>query len=159
MRSLEDDFRNAVREKLQPLRVPLIAVLKKLIEFSYVDEVVSIQFEVFSDSFTCRFPVRAFFMDADNCEYFVYEGSEAKYPCDVDPKLLNIPCVYDRDFERSFTSKNEDLDSWGLATVALIEFFADCWSVAGGERFTRDACIASHDGGRVFDLVRQKWLN
>jgi hypothetical protein len=71
----------------------LVAVLRQLVEHEYPKEVVSIDFEVFTYGFTEGFPVRAFFMDSTNSEYFVAIDGSYRYPSPVDPDLLHIKRV------------------------------------------------------------------
>ena len=49
-------FETAVASKLQPITPALVAALHRLVQYEYPDEVVSVDFEVFADSFTSSFP-------------------------------------------------------------------------------------------------------
>lgn len=69
---IEQEFREGVKGCLVQLTDKVIPLLQKLIRHDYPDEVVSLDFEVFTDGFTQEFPVRAFFMDSDNTEFFLY---------------------------------------------------------------------------------------
>ena len=71
MSSIKEQFQEEVRKYLDRLTDQLTSVLKQLVEYSYVPEVKSLDFEVFCDGFTQEFPVRAFFMDEDNGEHFI----------------------------------------------------------------------------------------
>jgi hypothetical protein len=53
----EMSFREEVRSSLSRLDGSLIPVLEALIHHQYPPQVVALQFEVFSDGFTCKFPV------------------------------------------------------------------------------------------------------
>ncbi len=153
-----DRFRAGVVEHLKPLTAELVPVLRRLIEYPYPPEVANLDFEVFCDGFTDGFPVRVFFMDAHNGELFVYRGSQAEYPCDVNPELLKVEHVYPREFAAAFKEEDDTLDTFTLAGDALIPWFAECWEAAGGRRFNRGAQIGLHDEFRRFDLVRMKWV-
>lgn len=149
-------FQAAVQAHLERLTEQLVPVLRRLIEFPYPAEVECLDFEVFCDGFTDGFPVRAFFMDAANCEFFVYRTGDAEYPCDVDPGLLQLERVYPAQFLEPF--RVPGLDCFTLAGEALIPWFARCWVAAGGKQFSRNARIGLHDRVRRFDLVQQSWL-
>lgn len=125
--NIEDTYRKGVKEHLVKLTDNLTPVLKKLIEYDFPKEVVSLDFEVFCDGFTQYFPVRAFFIDSDNSEFFLFENDNAIYPSPVDPELLNIKHVFSKEFEEKFTEKDEDLDVYTLAGYELIEWFSSCW--------------------------------
>jgi hypothetical protein len=155
--TLAERFRSGVVSHLEPLTDQLIPVLRRLVEYPYPPEVAYLDFEVFCDGFTQEFPVRAFFMDATACEFFVYSGSQAEYPCDVDPQILQLDRVYPLEFEEPFLAADDELDVFTLAGEALIPWFVRCWAAAGGTRFGRGAQIGLHDSFRRFDLVRQVW--
>ena len=157
MNSLKEQFQKEVRIHLDRLTDQLTPVLKQLIEYSYVPEVKSLDFEVFCDGFTYGFPVRVFFMDEDNCEHFIYVDGQAQYPCPIDPGLLEIERVYSPELEEMYFQQDEDLDTFMAAGETLVTWFADCWEKAGGLSFSLQAHIALHDDIRAFDLVNQKW--
>ncbi len=150
-------FHAAVTERLGFLGSSLVPVLQQLVEHHYPDEVVSLDFEVFTDGFTQGFPVRAFFIDSENSEHFVFVDGRPEYPSPVNPQLLTIECVYGDDLEARFLEEDGDLDTFTLAGEALIPWFAECWRRAGGLEFHRAATIRLHDDPRVFDLVRGAW--
>ncbi len=150
-------FQAAVTERLQFLRSSLVPVLRQLVEHQYPDEVVSLDFEVFTDGFTQGFPVRAFFIDSENNEYFLSFDGSPEYPSPVDPQLLHIDRVYGDDLEPRFLEEDEDLDTFTLAGEALVPWFAECWRHAGGRAFGRAATVRLHDDPRVFDLARGAW--
>ncbi|MEZ7500849.1 hypothetical protein QO189_00015 [Psychrobacter sp. Arc29] len=58
---IEQEFSAKVQEHLHGLTSSIEPVLKELIEYNYLKEVVSLEFEIFADGFTQGFPVRAFF--------------------------------------------------------------------------------------------------
>ena len=151
------EFQRRVVEALEPHSTALVGVLKQLVAHDYPADVVSLDFEVFPESFTSGFPVRAFFMDEDNSEFFVYEGGEAQYPSPVDPDLLDLPCVYGDDAAEELLAVDPDADDLTLAGEALVPWFNRCWLDAGGAVFTRSATISLHDDPRFFDLVEQGW--
>jgi hypothetical protein len=157
MSSIKEQFQEEVREYLDRLTDRIVPVLKQLVEYSYVPAVKSLDFEVFCDSFAYAFPVRAFFMDEDNSEYFIYVDGKAQYPCPVDPGLLEIEGVYPAELEEMYFQQDEDLDIFTIAGETLIDWFAECWKEAGGLSFPLQAHIALHDDVRAFDLVNQKW--
>jgi hypothetical protein len=155
--SIEQEFKEQVIEHLEKLSDHLKPVLKELIEYDYPDEVDTLAFEIFVDGFSSEFPVRAFFMDKDNSEHFIYIDGKAEYPSPVDPDLLKIDQVYPYELEEEYTNKDESLDPWQIATNELIEWFSKCWQAAGGKTFKLKANIAPHDSNHAFDLVEGKW--
>lgn len=158
--NLEVEFKKSVRTYLEPLGVLLLPVLQKLIQHKYPSEVKCLYFEIFADSFTTGFPVRAFFMDSDNCEFFV-KDSEGKphYPSPVDPDLLEIEQVFSENYEEYFEDKDEDLDTYTLASEELVSWFSECWNKAMVEGFHLNAIISMHDSNNEFDLIKQKWCD
>jgi hypothetical protein len=155
----EDLFQQRVVEALAPHASGLVGVLRQLVEHSYPGEVRALEFEVFTDGFTDGFPVRAFFMDADNTEFFVYEDGKAQYPSPVDPELLHIERVFDLDLEHELEAVAPDADTYTLAGEALVPWFAKCWAQAGGLGFSRAATIQLHDDTRSYDLKLQRWCS
>jgi len=142
---------------LEPHSAALVAILRKLVAHDYPPEVASIDFEVFPDGFTSGFPVRAFFVDAENSEVFLYESGQAQYPCPVDPGLLEMDHVYEAALEQALAACSPDSDYFTLAGMALIPWFIRCWAEAGGPHFARRATIGLHDDPRSYDLVEQSW--
>ncbi|MGL5471840.1 MAG: hypothetical protein ACRDCT_27315 [Shewanella sp.] len=155
--SFEQEFTEKVGGYLDKLTDELQPILKQLIEYDYPQEVATLAFEVFVDRFSSQFPVRVFFMDKDNTEYFVELDGKAAYPSPVNPNLLDIDHVYPDEFEEEYIDKDEDLDSWQIATNALIEWFSKCWIAAGGQSFKLKAHIAPHDSHYEFNLVESQW--
>lgn len=155
--SFEQEFTEKVGGYLAKLTDELQPILKQLIEHDYPQEVVTLAFEVFVDRFSSQFPVRVFFMDKDNTEYFVELDGKATYPSPVNPSLLDIDHVYPDEFEEEYIDKDEDLDPWQIATNALIEWFSTCWIAAGGQSFKLNANIAPHDSHYEFNLVESQW--
>lgn len=154
--SEENEFRENVRKYLAELSSSLEEVIQKLVTHNYPEEVKRLDFEVLTSEFTEMFPVRAFFMDEDNNEYFVYIEGKAEYPSPVDPCLLDIRYVYPEEFEDQYLD-NDDIDAWALATEELIEWFSAIWISCGGNKFPREATIAAHDSYFKFNLVASKW--
>ncbi|WP_444905955.1 hypothetical protein [Microbulbifer sp. SSSA008] len=157
--NIEQEFKGKVAEHLENLSEDLRPILKKLIEFDYPKEVDTLAFEIFVDGFSSGFPVRAFFMDKDNSEHFIYVDGKAEYPSPVDPGLLKIEHVYPYELEEEYTSKDESLDPWDIATNELIEWFSKCWQAVGGQGFNLKANITPHDSNHEFNLVESKWQN
>lgn len=155
--SIEQEFREKVQEHLDKLILDIKPVLKELIEYNYPKEVVSLEFEIFSDGFTQRFPVRAFFMDSNDSEHFVYVNGEAQYPSPVDPELLDIEYVYPYELEEKYINQDEDFDPWSIAIDELIQWFSECWKEMGGESFKLKANIAPHDNDQAYNLIESKW--
>ena len=153
MSSADKKFRDRVRERLEALGPSLESVLEKLITYEYLPEVFAIDFEVFSDGFTQQFPVRCFFLDRDNCEFFVYEGGKATYPSLVDPGLLSISEVYPSEWEEELEEASSDSDPWRIATKELFTWFLARWRAAGGSTFGLAASIAHHDSNEEINLV------
>ena len=82
-----------------------IPVLKELIDYEYPKEVLALEFEMFINCFTSGFPVRAFFMDKNNAEHFIFTEGKAEYLSPVDPGLLDIDCIYPYEIEEEYESK------------------------------------------------------
>src|SRR5688500_9841923 len=97
--TMEDRFRQVVRESLSRIENALVPVLGQLATYVYPDEVKVIDFEVFSDAFSSQFPATAFFLDEANCEHFVEVDGKATYPSPVDPELFQIDGIYSQDIE------------------------------------------------------------
>ena len=155
--NLESKFRAGVKEHLVPLAGSITQILKKMIDYKYPNEVVSIEFQVFTDGFTQSFPVRAFFLNSNNCEHFEYIKGKATYPSPVDPGLLEIPYVFTSDFEKIFIDQDEDLDTYTLAGLELASWFYVCWENAGGRTFGINASITLHDYDKCLNLKTRKW--
>ncbi len=154
---VEQEFKQRVVDGLRPYSSALVDVLRKLVRHEYPPEVVSLDFEVFPQSFTSAFPVRVFFMDEDNSEFFVWRGETAEYPSPVDPGLLERPGVLEEEAAQELLAADPDADDLTLAGEALIPWFSGCWIDAGGGAFSRSATIRVHDEERFFDLVQQRW--
>ncbi|MGD0383912.1 MAG: hypothetical protein ABSA77_10345 [Thermoguttaceae bacterium] len=150
-------FQDGVLSYLEPLTEKLINVLHRLIEYPFVPEVSCLAFEVFYDSFSEFFPIRVFFLDEFNNEYFIHVNGQAEYPCDVNPGLLDIPSVYPHEFIKQFCAEDPNIDYFTLSSKALIPWFSKCWHIAGGGNFQRKAIIRIHDGSQYFDLIEQIW--
>jgi len=154
---IEQEFSEKVQEYLHGLTASIKPVLKELIEYDYPKEVISLEFEVFADGFTQGFPVRAFFMDSDDSEHFVYINGEAQYLSPVDPELLEIEHLYPYELEEKYTNQDEDFDPWSIAIDELIQWFSECWREMDGESFQLKANIMPHDNDEVYNLVDSKW--
>jgi hypothetical protein len=150
-------FQQRVVEALSSHTEALIHVLRQLVRHPYPPEVVHLAFEVFTDGFRSGFPVRVFFIDAENNEFFLYEDGEAKYPSSVDPGLLDIPSVYGEELEKELEEDDPEADFYTLAGEALVPWFSDCWQAAGGAGFSRAASIRLHDDVKFFDLIARQW--
>jgi hypothetical protein len=152
-----DEFRRAVRSHLTALTSSLQPVLEALVQYDYPREVVRLDFEVFSDCFTSQFPVRAFFVDRDNTEFFLFESGVARFPSPVDPGLLQIHGVYPEALENELIARDPSEDPWSIATAELIGWFWESWKSAGGEHFPLVAAISHHDSSQEFDLRAGRW--
>lgn len=150
-------FRNSVQASLAKLDNQISRVLESLVTHKYPDEVFALSFEVFSDGFTSGFPVRAFFMDRTNTEYFIFDGGEAKYPSPVDPSLIEIECVYPEELEEELEVSSPNLDTWEIASDELIHWFAKHWESVDGLNFPLVATIAIHDSSKEFNLKSGAW--
>lgn len=155
--NVEQEFSAKVQEYLNRLTSSIKLVLKELIEYNYPKEVVSLEFEIFADGFTQGFPVRAFFMDSDDSEHFIYVNDEAQYPSPVDPELLEIEHVYPYELEEKYINQDKEFDLWSIATDELIQWFSKCWKEVGGKSFQLKANIAPHDNDQAYNLVESKW--
>ena len=149
----EQTFRQQVRSNLSSLEASLIPVLSALVSYQYPSQVAALDFEVFSDGFTRNFPVRAFFLDSSNTEFFLYVDGTATYPSPVDPGLLEIDYVYPPELEDQLEAESPDSDPWHIATTELLDWFLSCWRKAGGERFPLAATIAHHDASSELNLL------
>ncbi len=149
MSDLRAEWKHFLAEKLNSRTPALVDVLGQLVRQPYPVEVTSLDFELFEDGFTDGFPARAFFMDADNCEFFVERDGKFGYPGIVDPELLDIECIFSVEEEEAFLDTpgaDEFQDErWSLSAAIFIDWFEDCWRAAGGERFSRRATIMCHD--------------
>ncbi|PKO66978.1 MAG: hypothetical protein CVU22_13650 [Betaproteobacteria bacterium HGW-Betaproteobacteria-16] len=152
----EQKFRTTVRSHLDALSEQLVPVLKRLIAHRYPKEVFALCFEIFPDSFTSQFPIRAFFMDRENCEHFEYVDGIAEYPSPVDPELLAIDAVYPEDLEVAF-EEDGGLDLWRLASEEAAVWLYDCWKKAGGSSFALEATVADHNSSVELNLKSGKW--
>ena len=152
----EQKFQRLVRASLAALEPSLTPVLASLIGHKYPSEVVALDFEVFSDEFTSGFPVRVFFLDRRNTEFFVWVDGKATYPSPVDPGLLDIDCVYPEEIEEELTIASPESDPWHIATNELFDWFMNCWRKAGGNNFRFAASIAHHDSTTELNLINGK---
>jgi hypothetical protein len=150
-------FRNAVRKSLAKLDTRISESLRSLIQHSYPPEVAALAFEVFSDGFTDSFPVRAFFLDRFNTEYFVMMDGVANYPSPIDPGLIDIDGVYSEKIEEKLQRASPNADSWEIATDELIKWFSGHWLNCGGDKFSLRASISAHDSRMKFNLKTSKW--
>lgn len=114
-------------------------------------------FEIFPDGLTSSFPVRAFFVDRNNTEFFVYVDGKAEYPSPVDPQLLECDETYPEAWEEAILAEAPEADPWAPAVDELVEWFAAIWMRSGGDTFPLDATIAAHDGPSEFDLRTRCW--
>lgn len=153
----EQKFKAGVRHYLDALDLVVTPILAKLIAYRYPLEVVGIDFEIFVDGFTQEFPMRAFFLDSDNSEFFLYVDGKAEYPSPVDPQLICISGVYPQEFEDEFTESDDEFDAWRHATEVFISWFSERWQSAGGAEFELRATIAPHDSANEFNLKTAKW--
>ncbi len=150
--SVQDDFRIGVRARLNELSDRMILTLTQLVTYSYPPEVVTLEFEIFSDAFTEAFPMRVFFMGVDNCEFFIMNNGKAEYPSPIDPRLIKIAGVYSTEFEDQYTNLDPNLDPFEVSTHELIDWFRNCWKRADRSRFSRRAIITVHDDPFMFEL-------
>ena len=156
-----DAVRATVTRCLGPLSQRLTDVLSQMVAYRYPDGVAVLEFEVFPDpgSFTDTFPVRAFFMNDNNCEHFEYRDGKATYPCSVDPDLLNVSGVLSESAWDEIESEHPELDVCTLAAEALVLWFHSCWRGADGASLRMPAFISLHDDGYAFDLKDGIWID
>ena len=155
--NIEQEFSEKVQEHLQALTASMKPVLKELIGYDYPKEVVSLEFEIFADGFTQGFPVRAFFMDSNDSEHFVYINGEAQYPSPVEPELLKIEYVYPYELEEKYINQDEGFDPWSIAIDELIQWFSECWKEVGGESFQLKSDISPNYNDKAYNLIESKW--
>ena len=153
MSPAELTFQQHVRLSLSQLDGLLIPVLRTLVDYRYPDEVAALDFEIFSDEFTSGFPARAFFLDKQNCEYFVRVDGKATYPSPVDPALIAVDCIYPVEIEDQLQAESPGSDPWHLATMEFLDWFLSCWQKAGGQGFPLVATIAHHDSSSELNLI------
>lgn len=149
MTDLRAEWKSFVADRLEPLTPKVCEALQALISQPYPPEVSSLDFELFPDGFTDGFPARVFFMDANNCEFFVSVEGHPRYPSDVDPGLVEIDHVYSVEEEEAFLARPgcdaiED-ELWDLSTETFMNWFARCWLEVGGQGFRLNASIMVHD--------------
>jgi len=149
----EHTFQQQVRTCLEALSARLVPVLAELIHHNYPREVVALDFEIFSDGFTSQFPVRAFFLDANHTEYFLFVDGQATYPSPVDPGLLDVEGIYPQELEDELVAASPESDPWDLATVEFLSWFQSCWNQAGGNEFPLAATLAHHDSTKKINLL------
>ena len=149
----EQQFQQKVRESLDCLTPQLVPVLTALVQHKYPPEVAAIDFEIFSDAFCSQFPVRAFFLDSNNTEFFLFVDGQATYPSPIDPGLLEIDCVYPQLLEDDLSEASPECDPWHLATLELLRGFQSCWDKSGGRGFHLAATIAHHDSSEELNLL------
>jgi hypothetical protein len=154
--STEQQFLRKFRRRLDGLRKKLEPVLAQLIIYNYPPEVAALDFEVFSDTWSGRFPARAFFLDKENTEFFVYEKGTATYPCSVDPSLLQDE-ILSWDEEQGLLKAEPALEISSLGVNEFVLWFAQAWVAARGQDFPLSATIAEHDADKEFNLVVGKW--
>lgn len=156
--SIETEFRQVVRAHLDMLDDQIVPVLGQLIAHDYPPEVIAISFEVFCDGFRSGFPIRAFFMDQTNTEFFVMINGQAEYPSPVDPGLLEIDRVFAAGLQDEFWERSgETLDTYTVAGQEAIKWFHEKWTQAGGREFSLFATIALHDDPEEFNLKTGAW--
>ena len=155
--NLTEEFKTKLLEGLYPLQTSLIAALKQIIEHRYPPEVVAVAFEVFPDTWSRRFPARAFFLDGSNNEHFIYVNGEATYPSPIDPGILDAPHIITSEYENSILARDPTLDTVSIGADEFIAWFALCWGKAGGTRFRLHATIADHDSDRELNLSNGQW--
>ena len=155
--SAQKEFEREVDTHLQRLNDDIEDVLRQLIEQDYPEAVKGLAFEVFPDSFTSEFPVKVFFMDKYNAQYFVFDQGKPEVPSDVPPELLDIDEVYPYELEDEYELKADDFDPWDVATHALIQWFSTRWQAAGGDKFALNACITPTDTMDDFNLKTGHW--
>jgi hypothetical protein len=153
MDSADQEFRRQVGLCLGALNSDIEPLLRRLIQHDYPLEVAAIDFEVFSDGFTSEFPIRCYFLDSNNCEFFVYEDGKATYPSPVDPGLLLLDGVYPSELESELEARSPDSDPWSIAADVFFGWFLSRWRAAGGAAFKRFATLAHHDSGSEVNLM------
>lgn len=148
----EKEFQRRITLEFDTHSVALVNVLRKLIAHDYPCEVESLDFVVFPMNFYSGFPMRVFFTDKNNTEFFIMRNGEANYPSPVDPSLLDIPQLCSESIEKEIFGEDPETDTWTLAGDTLIAWFFGRWFDAGGAEFTRSATIALHDDRAYYEL-------
>ncbi|MBN8599317.1 MAG: hypothetical protein J0L78_16725 [Planctomycetes bacterium] len=90
---------------------------------------------------------------------FETSAAAANYPFPLVSAISNLSKLMPEDFGQRFVQQDSDRDFELEEIIAklLIEWFADCWTQAGGS-FLHRAVIAIHDAPEMFDLVAGGWL-
>jgi len=155
---MEKEFRKKVNEYLNRLNSTIEKAIKELTCYEFPKEVVHLDFEIFSDSFTEGSPIRVFFLDKDNTEFFIYVDGKAEYPSPIDTEIFNIDYLYPISFEKEFENKIEGYDPWKMTTEEFIKWFSNKWKSCLDKKFNLKATIGHHDSWEKFDLIEQKWI-
>lgn len=150
---VQDQLKDAVRAELAPLTGGVSAAIGKLTTFAYPPAVTRLDFEIFPDS---GFPVRVFFMDADNCEYFTFVEGRATYPSPIAPELFELDHAAAKTLVNTFLDMDEGLPVYEIIAETIIAWFAECWKASASAAFALDAAIALHDSRDSFDLRQQR---
>lgn len=148
----EKEFQRRITQALDVHSSAMVDVLRKLIAHDYPKEVESIDFVVFPMDFYSGFPMRVFFLDKNNTEFFITRNGEAEYPSPVDPDLLDIPQLCSASIEEEIFGEDPETDPWTLAGETMIGWLFRRWHEAGGAEFTRAATAALHDDKDYYEL-------
>lgn len=152
-----EELQSQILDYLKKLDDLLLPVLTQLIQQRFPLEVETLAFEIFSDQFSDKFPVRVFFLDQDHSEFFAIVNGEPRYPSAIDPNLIDIDEVYSQAFEEKYLSLGVDI--WSISAQVCLDWFAENWLKAGGTSFRLQAKIGQHDSSSQFDLIEQRWVD
>ena len=136
-----------VRAELAPLTQRVTDALKALIQTDFGPDAFALHFEASSMELTDSFPV---------C-WFVFDKDHNLRDDILECELLNedIPCTISYDLLESEAYVDEIL-TWDVAFETFQNWFADCWSEAGGLNSGYVAYIQNHDSGWGLDLNTRK---
>ena len=140
---LEDQVLQAIRGQLAMLKTPLVAELRGVARRVMPGDTYLIDFEAHPGEFHSGFGVRWDPMDAEVTQL---DGGG--------PLLPHVGPLVPPEVSRS--RYFEQLPVASIAFHVLPNWFADCWSEAGGGECLYPAYLSEHDG-LAFDLTLRCW--
>ena len=139
----EAELRAYVQGLCAPRTDEVTQVIRTLVTQNYPSAVDLLSFEVHMEGYEISCVVH--FMDSDWTEVWDESLGESGYPGSVDPALVTVPLDLSL-----FESQLEN--SWAITVRVFVQWLSDCWSNAGGRKFSRGAYIQQHDSLAGWDL-------